>query len=266
MAYKKNIFKDRTVITLSAISIIAAAALIGGIALDSGSDNATDTEQNVVDLNESGTETTMSFTQNNNIVEDNSEAEPETEYETETSESITEETSEFANESTDIDQQDEISVNAQTNKLNFTVGSILTWPVDGNIVIDYDMNNTVYFPTLDLYKCSDSICIGSDVGTPVYASTTCVVKEVSTSDEIGSYVVLDLGNEYALTYGQLKDIVVNTDDALESGDLIGYVNEPSAYYTVEGPNLYLKLTENGNPVNPLDYLNYEQDKHIYGYY
>ena len=252
MAYKKNIFKDKTVVALSAISIIAAAALIGGIALDSAGDNNTDTPQNIVDLNES--DTTNSMADNDNRLYYEPETEPATEPETTTT--IPEETSELA-ETDPIDETSEISVNAPASSLNFTMDSVLSWPVDGNIVIDYDMDNTVYFPTLDLYKCSDAICIQSEVGTPVYASTNCVVKEVASSDEIGSYVIVDLGNEYALTYGQLKDIVVETDDTLESGDLIGYVNEPTAYYTIEGPNLYLKLTENDSPINPLDYLNYE---------
>ncbi len=258
MAYKNNIFKDKTVIALSTISIIAAAALIGGIALDSGSNTDTENQKNIVDLNEN--DTTLDFARNSGTLDSTEETttfheeettkdEPETTIQT-TEVAVNEDE---ANEATDS----EVSVNAPASSFNFTSSDILTWPVDGNIVIDYDMENTVYFPTLDLYKCSDAICIQSEVGTPVYASAQCIVKEVSTSDEIGSYVVVDLGNEYLLTYGQLKDVVVTADTSLEEGDLIGYVNEPSKYYTVEGPNLYLKLTENGIPVNPLDYLNYE---------
>ncbi len=254
MAYKKSIFKDKTVVALSAISIIAAAALIGGIAMDSAGDNNTGNQENIVDLNES--DTTGSMADNNSRRYYEQETEPATEPQSTTI--IPEETSELADVETEAsDGNSEFAVNAPASSLNFTMDSILSWPVDGNIVIDYDMENTIYFPTLELYKCSDAICIQSEVGTPVYASANCVVREISSNDEIGSYVVVDLGNDYALTYGQLKDIVVETDDTLESGDLIGYINEPTAYYTVEGPNLYLKLTENDNPVNPLDYLNYE---------
>lgn len=256
MAYKKNIFKDKTIVTLSAISIIAAAALIGGIALDSGSNQDNDDTKNIVDLNES--DTTNNFAD----IDINHYSEPETTpyTEPETTSVIPEETTNLAELETTssiIDEGSDYVVNAPASSLNFTMDSVLSWPVDGNIVIDYDMNNTVYFPTLDLYKCSDAICIQSEIGTPVYASTNCVVKEVAFNDEIGTYIIVDLGNEYALTYGQLKDIVVETNDTLEDGDLIGYVNEPTSYYTLEGPNLYLKLTENDSPINPLDFLNYE---------
>ena len=246
MAYKKNIFKDKTVIALSAISIVAAAALIGGIALDSENDLNSDNNNKIVDLNES--DTTMSISKR--------DIEPETEEPT----TIPKETKQQAEAETTTEETttavDEF-VNAPASKLNFTMDSVLTWPVDGNIIIDYDMENTVFFPTLNLYKCSDAICIQSDVGTPVYASANCVVNEIGHNEEIGSYVLLDLGNDYHITMGQLKDIVINPDEVVEAGDLIGYVSEPTDYYSVEGPNLYVKLTENGNPVNPLDYLNYE---------
>ncbi len=248
MAYKRNIFKDRTVITLSAISIVAAAALIGGIALDSGSaDNKP--SNNIVDLNEEST--TNNLADNKNWY---SSREEETST-TDKNEEVTESTGQIAFE--EQTSTYEISVNAPADSLNFTADNILTWPVDGNIIIDYNMDNTVYFPTLNLYRCSDSICIQSDIGTPVYASEKCMISEIGYNEEIGNYVVADLGNKYILTYGQLSDIAVNKGDFIEKNDLIGYVSTPTDYYSVEGPNLYLKLTENGNPVNPLDHLNYE---------
>lgn len=248
MAYKKSIFKDKTVITLSTISIIAAAALIGGIALDSGSKDNSNKNQNIVDLNEEDTRKNDS-----GKIADKTPISETEEFANLDNTKSTEEITTV--EETTTPAAPEISVNATTNKLTFN--NMLTWPVDGNIVIDYDMENTVYFPTLDLYKCSDAICIQSEIDTPVYASGTCIVKEIGTNDEIGSFVTVDLGSDFSLTYGQLKDVVIDADSTLEAGDLIGYINEPSDYYSVEGPNLYMKLTENGSPVNPLDYLDYE---------
>ena len=36
--------------------------------------------------------------------------------------------------------------------------------------------------------------------------------------------------------------------------MIGHVAEPTKYYSVEGSNVYFKLTKDGEAVNPLDYL------------
>ena len=43
-------------------------------------------------------------------------------------------------------------------------------------------------------------------------------------------------------------------DIISSGDVIGKVAAPTKYYSVEGPNVYFRLTKDGRPVNPLSNL------------
>ena len=38
-------------------------------------------------------------------------------------------------------------------QLNFSDGTVISWPVNGTPIIDYSMDATVYFHTLDVYKC-----------------------------------------------------------------------------------------------------------------
>ena len=47
------------------------------------------------------------------------------------------------------------------------------------------MDQTIYFPTLDQYKCNPGIVIQSDVSAPVAAPANARVTEVGVSDEIG---------------------------------------------------------------------------------
>ena len=70
---------------------------------------------------------------------------------------------------------------------------------------------------------------------------------------------MDIGDNYELTYGQLKDIQVEEGSIVSVGDLIGYISEPTKYYSVEGANLYLKMTCNAEPSDPLDYLNFDEN-------
>lgn len=138
--------------------------------------------------------------------------------------------------------------------LNFGDASRMAWPVEGNVILDYSMDSTIYFPTLDQYKCNSALVIQSDVSTPVKAPANARVLEVGANEEIGNYVTLDLGNEYAAVCGQLKEVDVLAGEYVERGALLGYVAEPTKYYSVEGNNLYLKLTKNGQPVDALDFL------------
>ena len=143
---------------------------------------------------------------------------------------------------------------AQAVTLNFGGQRTLQWPVKGNVVLDYSMETTVYFPTLDQYKCNPALIIQGDISDPVSAPADARVLESGSNEEIGNYVVLDLGNEYTAVCGQLKDIQVAENEYVTKGTLLGYVSEPTKYYSIEGNNVYFELMHEGQPVDALDYL------------
>lgn len=141
-----------------------------------------------------------------------------------------------------------------TDPLSYDGSAKLEWPVEGNIILPFSMDTTVYFETLDQYKCNPGILIEAKEGQGVGAVTKCKVKEITESDELGKQVVLDLGNDYTVIFGQLKDIKVKAGDTLSAGTIVGYVAEPTSYYTLEGSHLYMEMLEKENPVNPVKYL------------
>lgn len=110
--------------------------------------------------------------------------------------------------------------------LNFADTSKMLWPARGNVLLDYSMDSTIYFPTLEQYKCNPGLVIQSEVSTPVYAPAAARVLEAGNNEEIGDYLVLDLGNDYTVTCGQLKEITAVQGEYLEAGQLLGYVAEP----------------------------------------
>ena len=67
-------------------------------------------------------------------------------------------------------------------------------------------------------------------------------------------MVMDLGNGYQATYGQLKDITVEPGQTVGSGTILGYVSDPTKYYVKEGANLYFAMTKDGNPIDPMIYI------------
>ena len=77
---------------------------------------------------------------------------------------------------------------------------------------------------------------------------------VDTTVETGQTVTIGLGDSYQAIYGQLKEVEVSAGDYVKQGDTIGYLAEPTKYYSVEGANLYFSMTKEGKPVNPMDYI------------
>ena len=138
--------------------------------------------------------------------------------------------------------------------LDFTEEDTLAWPIAGNVLINYSMDKTTYFSTLDQYKYSPAIVIGATEGETITAAATGKVVEIYEDEEIGNAVVMDLGGGYELTYGQLGDIKVSEGSYVETGDIIGSVATPTMYYSVEGANVYFALTKDGVPVNPMGKL------------
>lgn len=130
----------------------------------------------------------------------------------------------------------------------------LDWPINGNILLPFSMDTTVYFETLDQYKCNPGILIEAKEGQGVGAVTKCQVIDVMKSDELGNQVVLDLGDGYTVILGQLKDVKVKKGDVLKTGDTIASVAKPTDYYTLEGDHLYMEMLHKEKPVNPVDYM------------
>ena len=59
---------------------------------------------------------------------------------------------------------------------------------------------------------------------------------------------------YELFYGQLKEVPVKAGDYVDAKTVLGYVGQPTKYYSVEGCNVYFEMRKDGQPVNPMEYL------------
>lgn len=138
--------------------------------------------------------------------------------------------------------------------LSFASNDTLSWPVEGDVILDYSMDKSIYFSTLNQYKYHPALVIAAAVGSEVTCAADGVVKDISVNEETGTTVTMDLGDGYEAVYGQLKEVDVYPDDLVPAGKVIGYVSEPTKYYSLEGSNLYFQLLKNGEPCDPMDYL------------
>ena len=85
----------------------------------------------------------------------------------------------------------------------------------------------------------------------VYSVAKGKITDISQNEVTGTTVTVDLGDGYQAIYGQLKELNFEVGDYLESGHVIGYVSEPTKYFSVEGSNLYFELQKDGEPIDPI---------------
>ncbi len=141
------------------------------------------------------------------------------------------------------------------DNLTFEKEDGLLWPVKGNVIMNYSMEHTIYHATLMQYKCNPAIIIDAEVGTEVKAAAKGIISSIETdNEETGLTITMNIGDGYSVVYGQLNDVSLEVGDSVRAGEVIGTIDEPTKYYTVEGSNLYFEVLENEQTVNPMLYL------------
>lgn len=191
------------------------------------------------------------------VMENESEPELQENGSEETAAQKTDMNADAVADTAEIDMEETTDVSAEAAslpELSFSEDTLMQWPVNGNILLDYNMDQTTYFPTLDQYKLSPAIAVQAVEGAPVTASVRGTVYSVEEDPQTGTTVTMELGDGYQAIYGQLKDLAVSEGETVEQGETIGYIAAPTKYYSKEGSNLYFAMRQNGEPVDPIMYL------------
>ena len=136
-------------------------------------------------------------------------------------------------------------------------GAKMVMPTEGDVLKPFSMDATIYFETLDQYKCNPAMLIKADVNQEVVASFGGKVESVKENAVNGTMITVDMGNGYKAMYGQMKDIGIKEGDSIVKGQALGNVAQPTKYFSEEGSHLYFGMTKDDEPINPQDYLEKE---------
>ena len=136
----------------------------------------------------------------------------------------------------------------------FTEDSTLAWPASGAVIMNYSMDQTVFFQTLEQYQYNPAMIVSGEVGETIGASAPGIVTNIEETAQTGTTVTMDMGNGYSAVYGQLADVPLAIGDYVNTGETVGILAEPTKYFSIEGPNLYFEIMKDGEPVDPLNYM------------
>lgn len=146
------------------------------------------------------------------------------------------------------------SVVAPAQDLAFVPEEGMGWPLAGDVILNYSMDSAVYFATLMQYKYNPAILIGAKEGDNVSACARGQVVAIGESAEQGRYVVMNLGNGYEVTYGQLENLQVKEGTVVSRGQVIANVAKTTKYFALEGDHVSLMVKKDGETVDPLSLL------------
>lgn len=90
------------------------------------------------------------------------------------------------------------------------------------------------------------------VGTPIYAAQSGVVTTAVYSNRgYGIHAVINHGGGMSTLYGHCSGLVVSAGQAVQKGQLIGYVGSTG---NSTGPHCHFEVIMNGTRVNPMNYF------------
>lgn len=132
---------------------------------------------------------------------------------------------------------------------------VFTWPVNGTIIADYSVEALAYSETMGDWRTHDGLDLAVTLGTKVIATANGTVSAVFQDDFMGTVVEIDHGNGLVSQYASLAEVpTVKVGDAVKTGTVIGSVGTTAAAENGRQPHLHFAMYQDGNPVDPHDYL------------
>lgn len=152
------------------------------------------------------------------------------------------------------DDNNQLPVTADIGELNFGSDKTLTWPVEGAVILPFSMETTVYYKTLDQYKCNPAVLIAAGSGSTVKNAYLGKVTKVTSDNTYGNMVTMYIGNDYSIVYGQLDTIYVKEGDYVKAGESVGTIGKPTDSFEDEGSHLYFQMLKGDTPVDPMTFM------------
>ncbi len=135
------------------------------------------------------------------------------------------------------------------NQKSILLATPSLWPVIGRISSLFGETRLSPSGETRNHKGID-ICAPS--GTPIRAATDGIVTFSGTESEYGRLLVIEHGHGFSTAYGHLDKLLMKSGTRVFQGQIIGTAGLSG---NTTGPHLHFEVRLNGDPVNPVRFLN-----------
>ncbi len=128
-------------------------------------------------------------------------------------------------------------------------------PLQGEVVAAFSVDELVYNETLEDWRTHAGVDISAAAGTTVMAACSGTVAVVENDPLMGTTVSIDHSGGYRTTYANLQaKPAVEIGDRVTAGQIIGAVGATAAAESAQGPHLHFSVTQDGDAVDPEEFL------------
>ena len=132
---------------------------------------------------------------------------------------------------------------------------VYTRPVKGEVLRPFSVETLTLDPTLGDWRTHGGVDLVAAIGTEVLAMGPGTVAEVKQDGLMGTTVVVDQGDGLRTTYANLAaKPTVSEGDTVRTGDILGAVGDTAIAESGLAPHLHLETRMDGQPVDPMSYL------------
>lgn len=130
-----------------------------------------------------------------------------------------------------------------------------SWPVEGELLKAFSVDNLLYSSTLDEWVTHNGIDIKADKTSVVKASADGTVKSIKNDPRYGLTVVIDHADNYRTVYSNLltAEFVVE-GETITQGQTIGTVGNTATFEIADESHLHFELLKDSEYVDPTIYL------------
>lgn len=115
-----------------------------------------------------------------------------------------------------------------------------------------------YNQTLNQWEAHKGVDLTSEQ-LSVYSVLDGKVKSVSYAYETGTKIEIEHNNGFVSIYSSLdKNTTVKEGDTVKKGEKIGEIADSSSRESLEGKHLHFELLQDGNKIDPANYITFEQ--------
>lgn len=137
----------------------------------------------------------------------------------------------------------------------------LTRPVQGYLMSVHDTEALSYSLTMQDYRTHVGIDIEAEAGAPVVAAAAGTVCRAYEDALMGYTLEIDHGDGYVSVYRNLDETLpdgIEVGASVRAGQLIAAVGSSALIEQAELPHLHFELMKDESPINPMNYLAYEE--------
>lgn len=127
-------------------------------------------------------------------------------------------------------------------------------PIAGELQKNFSTEELMWDETMQDWRTHNGVDIASEPGDEIVTAAPGTVVEAYKDETYGFTVKVQHDDGVVTVYKNLEKLVVEKDDILDEGQMIGTVGNSGSFEMAQKPHLHFEMIVEDKNINPLDFI------------